>query len=113
MISNEDIWDIKEDVHNSFEDLVVMRVDSLGIYNYIRYCNEDFGNDMYINDPILATDNTEIQHCYLIFILYELLMRKMDIAFELKDTYLENKSHYNISVLEDEIKYIDKKLYRI
>lgn len=108
MVNKIEALEIKKFVKDAFDDMLEHQTDILGIYNYIRYCNEDFGEDMYVNDDIPVSDNTDIQHCYLIYILYETLKRKCNVPDVMKNLYLDNKERYSLSVLKAEDDFINE-----
>ncbi len=92
--------EIRETIQNAFEEKENIGCDLLGLYNYIRYGNEDFGNDMIINDVKPPCDNTLVQHYYLALFISQAINLKYEVPEVLMSLYVKNRSKYN----EDEIK---------
>ncbi|MBS5369190.1 MAG: hypothetical protein KHY19_06995 [Coprobacillus cateniformis] len=110
MVNKTEALEIKNFVKEAFDDMLEHQTDVLGIYNYIRYCNEDFGEDMYVNDDIPVSDNTDIQHCYLVCILYEAFKRDCLIPDTLLNIFNDNKARFQINSLDDDIQFVQQRM---
>lgn len=106
------IDEIRETVQEAYDIMCELNCNLYGLYNYIRYGNEDFGNDMYMNSPIPFTDNSQIQHYYLVFFIKDAIDRNCEIPKEFIQLYLDNKEKYNDEQIAAEIKIIEKKLVK-
>lgn len=106
----EKLQEVKETVQEAFDEKEDLNCNVIGLYNYIRYANEDFGNDMIVNDEKPISDNSELQHCYLIIILNECIERGYEIPSLFVKVYKENSEKYSISGLDHERKRIETKI---
>lgn len=104
------IEDIKDSVEEAFEELENLDCDLLGLYNYIRYANEDFGNDKIVNESKPISDNTKVQHYYLVFFILYALKYDKDVPKEFVQLYKEHKDRYQDESIQKETNYLEEKL---
>ena len=102
----KEINEIRELIKEAFEDKV--SDDLVGLYNYIRYANEDFGDDMIINNAKPLCDNSEIQHIYLVLFINESIDRQNKIPENFLKLFKENNECYQNSLIGKEIVNIEK-----
>lgn len=104
------IEDIREVVQDAYEELEDLDCDLMGLYNYIRYGNEEFCSDMIVNESKPISDNSKTQHYYLVFFIWQALQNHHDIPKEFIALYKKNREKYNDDMIQMEIEYIEEKL---
>ena len=102
------INEIKETVQEAFDNMRDLSCGLLGLYNYIRYGNEDFGTDMVINEARPICDNSKIQHYYLVSFIAHALKEQYEIPPVFVNLYMENKETYNDEKIAEEIAHIEQ-----
>ncbi len=105
--------EIRETVQEAFADMEDIGCNLTGLYNYIRYGNEDFGTDMIINDEKPIGDNSKIQHYYLVLFIAQALKLKYEIPEIFVSLYRKNKEKYNDDLIARETGHIEEYFLKI
>lgn len=101
---------IRETVQEAYEFQNDLNCDLIGLYNYVRYGNQDFGSDMCVNAFTPITDKSKIQHYYLTCFISEGINRKQNIPKEFIQMYLDKRNLYNDKQIIGEIENIEKNM---
>lgn len=104
------IDEIRETVQEAYDIMDDLNCNLFGLYDYIRYCNEDFGEDMIINDEKPISDNSQIQHYYLVCFIDNAINGGHEIPEAFIQLYLSNKEIYDDEHIGKEVKNIEARL---